>query len=70
MSLAMPTPDFEPSGLHLAQHLATFLRAQQIAPEPVTLSGGEHPGEDETDGASSHPKLALRQLSVVFGERR
>ena len=70
MPLALPTPDFEPSGLRLARHLATFLRTQQIEPEPIALVGGEHPGEDEPDRASGHPKLELRQLSMVFGERR
>jgi len=70
MSLALPTPDFEPSGLRLARHLATF-HARQIEPEPIALANGDpHPGEDETDRASSHPKLDLCQLSMVFGERR
>lgn len=66
MPLALPTPDFEPSEARLAQHLATF-RAQQITAEPAA---DPHPGEDEADRLGSHPKLALRQLSLVFGERR
>ncbi|MEJ8809515.1 hypothetical protein WKW77_00450 [Variovorax ureilyticus] len=67
MSLALPTPDFEPSELSLARHLAAF-RSQQI--EAATTVREPHPGEDETDPASGHPKLDPRQLSLVFGERR
>ncbi|MBO9647144.1 MAG: hypothetical protein J7605_01430 [Variovorax sp.] len=66
MSLAMPTPDFEPSGLQLARHLATF-RTQHIEPEAVAVRE-PHPGEDEVP--RDHPKLDPRQLSLVFGERR
>jgi hypothetical protein len=66
MSLALPTPDFEPSEAHLALHLATF-RTRQITPEPA---GDPHPGDDEADRPGDHPKLALHQLSLVFGERR
>ncbi|SCK56694.1 hypothetical protein VAR608DRAFT_5913 [Variovorax sp. HW608] len=66
MSLAMPTPDFEPSEARLALHLATF-PTQQATPE---AAGEPHPGEDEADRPGDHPKLALRQLSLVFGERR
>ncbi|MBB3176511.1 hypothetical protein [Variovorax sp. Sphag1AA] len=66
MSLAMPTPDFEPSELQLARHLATF-RTQQI--EAVGVAVREpHPGEDEVP--RDHPKLDPRQFSLVFGERR
>jgi len=72
MPLALPTPDFEPSGLRLARHLASFHTQQiEMAREPIALTAGDpHPGEDETDRASSHPKLDPRQLSLVFGERR
>ena len=70
MSLALPTPDFQPSELALARHIATF-RTQQVEPDPAAFAAGEpHPGEDETDRSSSHPKLDPRQLSLVFGERR
>jgi hypothetical protein len=70
MSLALPTPDFEPSELLLARHLATF-RTQRIEVEPIVMAAREpHPGDDETDRAHGHPKLDPRQLSLVFGERR
>lgn len=67
MPLALPTPDFEPSGLSLARHLAAF-RTQQI--ETATTTREPHPGEDEADPERGHPKLDPRQLSLVFGERR
>jgi hypothetical protein len=66
MSLALPTPDFEPSDARIALHLATF-RTRQLTSEP---DGDPHPGEDEAGRPGDHPKLDLHQLSLVFGERR
>ncbi|MBO9515656.1 MAG: hypothetical protein J7549_16195 [Variovorax sp.] len=65
MPLALPTPDLEPSDTRLVRHLATFRSVQAAASEPEP-----HPGEDEADRTNGHPKLVLRQLSRVFGERR
>jgi len=62
----MPIPDFEPSEARLARHLATF-RIREITAKPVS---DPHPGDDEADRMRDHPKLDLRQLSLVFGERR